>query len=393
MLLLDNKQYLSVHVNDIEIPMMPSDFESIIINQHALAHVPSLRILNYRDKKGFFTEGKSLNDATKITVMMGKTQNEAEQRAVSFRLADPPVQKEGNSSNIFTMYGVFDNMKYLREQAGSAYTGTSSTVVSTLADECSLHKDIDPTNDSMPWLSGRMSYAKFLRHLSNHGYINNLSAMVNCVSTKDGGTLMYKNLSSLVDSSHKPLPRFYHSVEVEELSIENQFRILKSKVSSTAGYANSMFGYSNRRSTPELDGTITERTTVDAIRTLSNNFEINKDVKAALGDVHNTYSSPDCGNAHSEFETAVYQNRRLRSLYNSVLKVMVEKSTNVDLLDVVEVEVYDMVTRANMGARSANYVVTAKSQEIKGTRYRESFLLTSTGKNSEADPDNKLELT
>jgi hypothetical protein len=88
------------------------------------------------------------------------------------------------------------------------------------------------------------------------------------------------------------------------------------------------------------------------------------------------YSPIDPGNVHSDYEKALYQNRRLANLFQNRIDVVTPERTTLGVLDYVNLTL-DLSTSYSPKRFNLDYWITSHVVYIHGNNYYEKFELMS----------------
>ncbi len=98
------------------------------------------------------------------------------------------------------------------------------------------------------------------------------------------------------------------------------------------------------------------------------------------------YFAPiNCGNVHNNYESALHQNRRLRSLYGVIFELSTVYTTSLQILDTVELSFYDKQGSERIINKSVSggYLIIDKGIFVTASgTYYEKFRLARQGNNS-----------
>lgn len=383
---LQNYSYVQVYFNGMEVPITNSTVLELSIVQNILIKVPTLKLV-LKDVTGATASDYPISDGMPITVLLGSGTSDDTPVACNFRQFGSPIGTGDSQAHLIILYAVLAAPKYLYGECKTAFTGTSASVLTSMATECSLLSSCDATSDTMTWLPMRKRWCDTAQFIAQHGWASNTSNMV--LAVNEQGTLIYRNVTTAMVAS--PTVAIYiNSPAPDSTSAITNIQAMDYSFSSLEAVSNAMGGYGSTTIQEAQDGSLEENMQVTATR-LATKFGINSDIKGSItamssgayGVTFTEYVPPDCGNTHTNYAMAINQNRRLQALFSIRTKVLVQAVTNLDLLDVANLVIYNPVTREADDTHSGVYVVTAKTRYISGNRYFEKLTLETTGRGSD----------
>jgi hypothetical protein len=243
----------------------------------------------------------------------------------------------------------------------------------------------------MTWLPDGKTNGMFLKKIADHGWVTENSCMSLCV-TQDYNPktnnlpfkVRYFDLTQQITKPPKAL--FFFNTTPAPGSIP-QYPVLEPSFYFNNGNSNFTVGYNSRIVQQQLSGTNAENTTVNVKRN-SKALNMNSDVRDQLPSVRREFAPIDCGNTHSNYYAAYYQNRRIKSQFCNNVSVMTNMYTGLQLLDTVTLSIVNPTQGDANITRQGQYIISGKTTYVDGVFYRELINLTSTGPNNTLD--NKL---
>lgn len=361
--------FLDMLVNGVSFPFTQDGISVFYLTESTIMGLPAFK-LEYEDKTGYLADSFPITDGTPVTFIIG---TESQKQQINFRNFGKPLTVPGATKSKISMVGYLDVPNYLYSVYFGGFTGTSNEALRDIAEKSYMQFDGESTQDKQTWISGNKSFSNFANHIASHGWVNDKSCM--SIGVKFDKTLMYKNLTSIVSKT----PRFrIHSGPPPKTSATTSFECLYYSMKSLSGVLNKFGGYDTHVAQEQMDGTFSEETRVKATK-LSNYFDLDKNVKSRVGVVNSIYVPPSCGNTNDYYEKGLLQNTRMRSLYSSMIDVILDKVTGIELFDLVEFSLPNPSQDSLNRSYSGTYIVSAKMMTIHGNRYFEKIRLSSTG--------------
>ena len=316
--------------------------------------VPTLK-LSVVDQSGMLNNGL-LVDGLEITIVLKTIGSNDTSLQYKFTLTGIESTTVENGTN-YTIYGMGGGLQFFANTALTGIRGTSNDVIKEIANRCGLLYEGTNTSDSQLWMPQNRTWAVFARNVAKAGYVNDRSFM-RLACTLDG-RLRYLNLSNPGESV---------ATLVQGHIQPNMIPVLFHEPKISNGPNNIMSGYGLHRykqsiDSPELRDKVTY---VPDSRTPM----LNTQAKNQAGRGIITYSPLDFGNNNESYEAAIYQNRRLGSLYSVGCDFITTYATGLSVLDRINFaseqdsgEVDNSVT--------GQYILTAHAILVQGTNYYE----------------------
>lgn len=332
------------------------------------------------------------SDGMKLRVVIGDSINNAVE--YHFRCVGSPTRESTGQGPAVRLSAILDSPKLFHGVCSKGVKGTSSFAIATLATDCGLKWHVDSSdNDSMTWLPMGRKYGYFLADIASHGWFGEESA-ASVVAVTLNGEVRYRDLAKVAKS--KPKFSFFFGVDkpkgdnnyiAHDMSIEDL---------STAGIG--QLGYTANRTRFGIDGKLEKW---DQVSVTQNNERLNigSKLKEEIGVGRVMLGAPDCGNTHSNYDRAEYQNQRYRATFGRQLSLVVSRMTNApsevvdasdnyvnplrqgpDLLDPVQAYYLDPRTKE---PKSTFGVVSARTVGIVNGFYVERFNIAYQGEDSD----------
>jgi hypothetical protein len=317
-----------------------------------------------------------INDGTQLTLAFNDG-NSGLPAAYNYRAYGTPIRKKHPAGyDELLVYATLDNLPYTREAANRALTGSSTSVVGQIASLLNMgYTTNDSSQDSMTWLSGRASWAKYVSNIEKYAYSNSQSMFAHAVT--GANNLLFMNIQKLMAGKNY-VATLYYGVQPPSGANEPSYQLYDYKIVSSSGFLNHLFAYGMRQSQTGSTGSVTINNTVDATYTTGENIDINANSAQRLSNRSRIQVAPvDCGNTHANYYPAKHQNARLKATYSQMLVGMSAFYTGLNVFDIVRVIVYNQGVQNSTA--SGTYFVSAIQRGICGTRYFERMELMSTG--------------
>jgi hypothetical protein len=369
---------IGFNINGTEIPIQMGSFSELSVCENIQTKLPTMEF-QISDPSTLLHDVVGLGDGSIVTITLHSDYgfDNGPPQSVPYLVMGTKMEIPG-AKLLYTCNGVYNAPIYLGGMPTKAYTGTSSSVISTLASEAGLGvKSTDQTNDSQNWLPSRENYSDFIHNIADHGYVDANSIM--SLGVNDSGQIIYKNLTTLATA---PPSRVIMSGDPTMIS-EGIIPCTGYEVTNLAGLGNFMYNYGTKLVQEKLTGLA--QTFSQYTATMFSNFlNMSSAVKGLIGGaVRSEYLPHDMGNQHDKYFDAEYQNRRGRQLFTTTVKVYTANSSGLDLYDVVTFIPILPVGGDGAGEISAsltgNYIVTAKTKFISGLKYAECLELMAQG--------------
>jgi hypothetical protein len=284
-------------------------------------------------------------------------------RLNSFR----PIPGADNRRTI-ELDGYLDCPEYWNTSSYTLLKGTSAAVLSTIASQCKLSYQGTATADTQVWYPRNQYYHEWANSIAEHGYKSDSSGMQ--LGLDLSSTLVYADVSSLDN------PKF--KIAIGELKQDYLFAS-EAKFTTKSGSLNHYSGFASGIVNQKLlsSGVTSINSTLKLHgQSTSTSVLMNKDLKARTTQGRLAFTPLDPGNAHTNFELAKYQNRRIANLFTTRAEVILTGPSGVKLLDCVQI-ILDNPNREALGKYSGNYRVSSRVVYTNGSQYFEKLELVS----------------
>lgn len=334
------------------------------------------------DLKGYFQNNPlGDNQTCVITLITQDVKGNSVSSAFKMRIFKPNVVRQASVS-MYQLILIYDAPRYIHESTTASFGKvSSSSALQSISALCGMQfYNNAATSDVQTWLGNSDKYCINAVQIASAGYIDRKSCMV--IGVTESGVLVYVDVSKL--DYLKSNSKFSNAPD------DNTYFPLVGSVKelTRSGFNNTMNGYkaATVAQTPLVSNSgeydIHSNVSVTSPTTkLAYNANIAKAIKG--GKV--LFSPVNCGNVHDNYEAALHQNRRLRSMYGISFELTTSATTQLQLLNTAILTFYDIQgsERTVNKAVSGGYLVTAKGIFVtaNGTYY-EKFHLTRQGKNN-----------
>jgi len=379
MFTIGGRYYIDIKSNGRSLPIGPNMFDYILVIQNVLQMVPTLTIA-LRDMSYAFQKEFPFVEGTPISIKIGSQKEDEPPTEMRFRvISTPRISGSGGQQRIKAIL----DADVLFNTAKGAFTGTASGVISQLAKQAGLQIENDSSNDSMTWLPMGKRLGHFLQTIASHAWADDKSFFV--MGLTDKHKLRFRNVNLLQKETPKTL---LHFSENPPTAYQSEFvsRILDFSSSSVTGYNNLAFNYNPRTIQERANGVVDEFKDF-SLDKLSGFLEMSKRVKQIVDTARVMLTPVDIENTHENFQKARYQNNRGLATFGVKIETLLERSTNLDLLDMAQLYIPRTMGEAN-DMLNGNYIVTAKTRLIQNNTYCEKLVLAS--QNRGLDPQGEL---
>lgn len=381
MLNIKDRLFLSIFINNIELPLNTVVFRQLQMHSATLFNFP-IAVLTVADSVNYLVENPIV-DGDSVTVRCGKVLENAYSQSYSFRVFNVKTAKIGNSK-VYTFYLILNAPRYVNENSKASITGRVSDVIRELAEVSGLEYDIDITADSQIWYSGGAKRCDFAKYVTRHAYLDTTSCFVLGVTL--GGQVRLKNISNLdyVEASNLLL----HGPKISEASIQ----VVGLKESVESGFQNNLSGY-KYETVVQTNENVSRESQVEVPAT-STVLNVNSLLNERLEGSRLYFGPIDSGNTHPNFYVAEHQNKRIKSTFGSSIFVVCNEESNLDLLDTTKfIDFENPNSRVELNQKtSGGYLTTAKSLLIQPGYYFEKMKLTRQGFNADIVTQENLQL-
>lgn len=349
-----------------EVPLHPKSLLQLLVFNTVHQNLPSLRV-SFKDEGAQFVGKLGVRDGAQISLILGDGSG-SQTPTMNFNVVGDVKIQGTHSAEVISISAILDNMEWLRKITTGAFKGSSGDAISKVAQQARLAVEKHATSDAMTWLSNNKPLAGFARHVMERGWASATSCMMMAVG--DNAKLRYLDIDQVVSGG-----------AAAEFGI-NGIPILQSLVSSKSNLYNNVAAYGATSTNFDPTGAFKELNKVD-VRMLTNNFSFGDRNVGAIGDLGGRIMARalDVGNAHKKWSEALHQNQRIRTMYAHDVNILIDRISNSQLLDLVDVQLHSHGNTQLMAAQSGNYIVTGLTRMLGGNRYLEKLTVTSQGTN------------
>lgn len=326
--------------------------------------------LRLKDTAQNLLNNKSLHSGSKITILLRPGKDDNEMLKYDFILNS---WQENRSSGVMTyeMDGYYNVPIYWNASSFKSYEGTSYDTIKEIASACQIPKfEGDSTNDHQRWVFDNVPWHEASRQISERGRVSETSCMQ--LGLDLHGTLFYKNVTQMG--------------EIKKLFVYPAgsgsgagFPIIAYKPISLAGSKNQQSGYKKSRIEQDLfnSALFKEHNKVAFLKNESGSLQVDEDIRSKVNQSRVKFCPIDVGNVHENYERALYQNRRVSSLFNVGMEILVPAPSKVTLFDTVSLVFnMDRSVAGNIKQYEKEYLVCSKTVCVIGTDVVEKLGLT-----------------
>lgn len=249
--------------------------------------------------------------------------------------------------------------KYWFGSSCASYRGSSSQVMKQIASLCKFESEVDSTQDAQLWMQGNLTYAEFVKYLTQRGFAGKGSYMMSGLTLSQ--TLLYKNVNKLKDSG----------IMVATYSQSSDFfNATDFNITSNSGLNNgSGGGYASLlRMQTTAEGTDKTYKNLDVTKKESN-INIATDLISEVERSKVVFSYFNVDQSNNLWE-GVYQNDRYSRLYSINCNMIINSPSPLTLLTPYSLSAYDangVIDTKNSGT----YIVDTRCIIIRGNKYGE----------------------
>jgi hypothetical protein len=281
---------------------------------------------------------------------------------------------------VYEIDGYWNNPLYWAGTATASFQGTSSDLLSYVASTCGLNYNGVSTNDAQLWLPRNRTYGEWVTSVVEKGYISENSYMVSGIDPT--GTLFYKDVNNLpASTTNVVLGQF----------VQGSYTAVDYAPVANSGTLNKMQGYQHTRwnqssvntqtsasqTTPSLSSPLQ---TIDFIPDVTG-YYLNQAISNQIQQGYRSFGGIDVGNTHPAYEQAIYQNRRMGSLFSLGVEFLMLTPSTISLFDKFTFAV-DTESQQQDAPYAGTYTVAAKALRVQGATYAEKILGVRMGTNS-----------
>lgn len=359
----------ALNVGGVDIPVdIHQYFQEITIRSHIHMDLPSLT-LNFLDIGGFMVNKINIRDGMEVTVAMGDGMSSAPMPA-TFLMTGGPQVAPGTGADQVQQKALLAKPSWPRKIWDQSMEGTTDAVIRRIASEAGMRVEADTAQDAQKWLPNNRPLAQYARFLASRAWFGEMSAPIQGI--REDGTYLYKDIDKLIKSPG-----------IATIGMQRgMIPYLEHMFTSKAKVYNSVRGYGSTSILDDGSGVIKEFGQI-AASLLSGFGGIGGVWASAVGTLGTRveWSPIDSGNVHKNYHQAKHHNPRIKGLYGEDVKIILDRESGVDLLQMVNFQPFDKHTGGVISAYAGNYMVTGKVRTLKKQRYYECLTLTSQSSN------------
>lgn len=342
-----------------EVFNLERNFVSLQISSGINMGLPACRLV-VTDELAFFKKMWTISDGNAFEINLGSTQ----ENAVPYKFLIFSY-KEGNVNGMssYVIDGYLAFPLYFNKSTTLPRVGTSSGVISKLANECSFPVvQVDTTNDTQTWLPRNRRYNQFVNEICKSGYASKTSCMA--IAINNFGAFKYLDLSRIVFDDFKD-QKYVFGERVGE-----SIQIYDAKVVSSTGANNTSGGYAcTMHQQSVLSSVVNSVKTVQLVN-MADTVSSNSVVKTLIDKSRFIFGPVDCGNVHTSSYEARYQNERIMGMYNNGIKILTPGVSPNEIADpcIVKYDTPDAsANNTSTDQYSGRYVVKNKTLMVSGS--------------------------
>jgi hypothetical protein len=366
----DKSLVVSIKFNALDWPLNNfNTIDFIHIAESKRLYLPML-IMQLQDTTKFLTRNNLILDGTIIQIGVKKENN---RKTYTFRLFSCREILDAGSTK-YKISGYWNLPTYWSKTLTKPYSGSSSSVLNTLATEVGLIYNGIQTADVMNWLPMNKTYKEFVTDISTHGFVDSKSCTLRAVTTNN--ELRYKNISEFL--SYPSMGDYAAGV-----FSATQDPITDYKIMNKGGFFNSVGGYQSTTRETSLLSDEKVYSTLDVNRN-SKQLTMNSAIKETVTQGRVRFSPPNSGNVHPYYQQAAYQNKRQASLFSFGIEVVTPMPVKASLFDQINLSV-SVPSIERVSSYSGKYLLISKVVYVTGVNYYEKMELVRHGINSNAN--------
>lgn len=371
MIIIENNLFLRIEIDGKELPSSSNLVDKVIMTEGNGALSPAIKLV-LNDHNNYLQDSRAITDGNSVIVTVGKEMNTLNSVSRQYRIFGHKQHQTASGPQISAV-GIYDAPAFLTGSAIESSEGTTSELFKKIAAKCLLKysgpEDFNgrTMTDSQIWRNVCKSRAAFCSDAAIHGRIDDHSAMYLVLTSL--GILKYRNLMDVIERKASEITRsFVHNtVDREKSDSSVTYSVQEARDRSLAGLMNNWHNYGSTRIEHSLSGTPIEHKSVD-VKTAGNYLPINEQISRTVDRSRIDYAPLDCGNTFDKYQSSMYQNKKLLSLFCERLSVLTYDVTDVQLLDPV---IYRQ-SNEDVTVASKNYdvyLVIGKTVVVEGGRY------------------------
>lgn len=300
---LSNDLTVAVYFGRTEFPLDANNrLISLHITESVQLYIPQMK-LELTDSSGFL-ERLGLQDGSPITVSISSQGQII--HSMTFRVFSFKIYKE-NAVQAYSIQAYFDIPKYWLGLAEIQHRGTSHEALQKIAADCGLEFAGVQTSDHQLWTPGCTKNADYAKYIADRGYVSNTSCMVLGINLKK--QMIYFDIMNL-----NPPTVVLRSLETKS---DDEYIVPSFKVSYYSGMNVLTGGYYTTQVSQSAVKSKAMNSVIDRVEVTSNVKApmVNTTVRGLFSKQIIRYLPIDGGNVSDNYDKALYQNRRLKSMF------------------------------------------------------------------------------
>ncbi len=362
MIIIGDSLYIDIKIDGQKLPVGANLISGITLCEGNGALIPSFEIVA-ADISNVLIGDQAITDGNVFEITVGQMKGSKVYKR-EYRLYGQNKRNLANGPQN-NLVGVLNVPKFYAKSNRKAYKGLSSSALSEIAGECGL-KFVGPdksTDDQQDvWLNVCSTRANCMNEIARYGYIDENSVMSAAVTSLK--ELRYKNITDIFQKDSEI--KFVHNVLPE--SGGTQYRVVEAKDTSHSSTSNNWMNYGAIRREHRLDAKHKSHKDMK-VKTKSPFLSINSDVSDEIEkQARIDYMPIDCGNHHTNYWKALYQNQRGLAMLSERVSVLIDVVSDVQLYDLVVYRQADADVSKPVDATDY-YIVYGKTIFVKGGTY------------------------
>lgn len=350
---------------------------SIAIRSHIAYYLPTLEmsLIDYNNELAQY----GITSGTKIEVLLSQKNNNI--NFIPFIVFSATPTMTGTTGNNYVISGYYDFYNYLYKRTTKSFNLSSSEIFTNIMSESKLTSVIDTSTDKKSWNCNSKTYAEFLKkdilpyayNGDDSYYTTGISAITQKAYFKDLTKVAtqektdYKLINTILTGNEK-----YDGI-ISEYNYRNRAGFMAKVAQGLKSYTYDLLTATN---------IISSETKVAKT---NNNIGIDKNL---LTDAQKIFQPLEVGNkSEKEYKT---QNRYVRnsSLYSNEIDVLVRHYTEIDLLNFVQIDIFQNYNNPIKEERmSGRYICAGKAIVATETEYVEKLCFIRNGENLPTNKD------
>lgn len=348
--------FLQVLINNIEFPLDKlNTLQYLHISESVRSYLPVLN-LKLVDATKFIAQNNLLVDGAIIKITIGA---DNKKKTYEFRRFNHQAIPSGDGGTQYHISAYLNVPLFWMASTPTALNGTASETIKSIANTCGLSFTGVQTSETQLWMPHNTRYCEFARQVSERAWIDSESCVQMAVSADK--TLRLVNVSDF--ETRKAAESFSNKG-----NYAGSFPVTDQKLVSKSGLFNSAGGYQDTKIQQSFVSLTDKDLSQVNVKRNSRSLSMNKDLKAAVSQSKVTYAPIDVGNISDNYETALYQNRRLSNLYTFGVDFNTAYMVESNILDIVLCEL-TMPELSGMQDISGNFLLTSKVTYVEGMNF------------------------